>query len=429
MKITGLQIDSYRHLQNLTFDFTYPEGHAKFGQPLEKICIIGQSATGKTGLLELVKASFAQIADSAIVDGKNLAGYLRPDFHGHVEYLSENGSLRMEKDKVFLRGEKYERFQHAISSSTMIDLIPDKLRLLFITSDIISKEAINIFNQNPLDLVIQLPAEQNEILRTRKATASYIYKFTQGEKEELWLSLSDRILTYRKQFIQWAFSMASKGTVADVTKLSSEFNEWSRTYPNPLKEFAEIFNPILQKLNLEVDLVNTDYLVPIRSLLKDKIIPTSQLSTGTKSLLLSLYPVHELDTKDSIILIDEPERSLFPDIQIDLVDHYRRLAPDAQFIIATHSPFIAAAFEPEERFILYFDEQGNVAVRRGESPIGDDPNDMLRNDFKVSYYNQHGKDAYNKYRHLKQKMAAAPTKEKQNEILVEMSALGDKYNF
>ena len=54
MKISKLNIESYRHLENLNFDFTYQTGERK-GQPLDKICFIGQSATGKTGLLELVR--------------------------------------------------------------------------------------------------------------------------------------------------------------------------------------------------------------------------------------------------------------------------------------------------------------------------------------------------------------------------------------
>ncbi len=109
MKITGLQTDNYRHLQNLKFDFTYPEGHAKAGQPLEKICIIGQSATGKTGLLELIKESIAQIPDSAIIDGEYLAGYIRLNFQGHIEYLTKNGSLRMEKERIVVNGKEYKR--------------------------------------------------------------------------------------------------------------------------------------------------------------------------------------------------------------------------------------------------------------------------------------------------------------------------------
>jgi predicted ATPase len=137
--------------------------------------------------------------------------------------------------------------------------------------------------------------------------------------------------------------------------------------------------------------------------LKNKVgvIPFTGLSTGTKGLLLSMFPLFELDTNEAVILMDEPERSLFPDVQIELFSYYQRLAPNAQFIVATHSPFIAAAFEPEERFVLYFDKEGNVAVRRGQSPIGDDPNDMLRNDFNVEYYNNFGKEAYQRYLDLK----------------------------
>ena len=58
MKISKLHIDQFRHLENLDFDFTYPEDfhiEEKRGKPLDKICFIGQSATGKTGLLELIK--------------------------------------------------------------------------------------------------------------------------------------------------------------------------------------------------------------------------------------------------------------------------------------------------------------------------------------------------------------------------------------
>lgn len=178
-----------------------------------------------------------------------------------------------------------------------------------------------------------------------------------------------------------------------------------------------------------MDLINTEYFIPIKSSINEEVIPASSLSTGTKSLLLSMFPIFELKTYDSIILIDEPERSLFPDMQIELMGHYQRLAPDAQFIVATHSLFIAAAFEPEERFILYFDEKGKVAVRRGESPIGDDPNDMLTNDFKVSYYNEFGNKAYKDYLTLKQQVEQETNKEKKQELIVKMATLGDKYNF
>ena len=130
-----------------------------------------------------------------------------------------------------------------------------------------------------------------------------------------------------------------QGLLGNTNKLTSEFNKWQKENPNILESFAKEFNPLLEKLNLEVDLVNTEFSIPIKNKRSDEIIPIQDTSTGTKGLLLSFLPLFKLDTKDSIILIDEPERSLYPDMQMDLLDYYKKLAPEAQFIVATHSPF------------------------------------------------------------------------------------------
>jgi len=54
MKIASIDIQEFRQFKNLTLDLTYPKGHDKAGEPLDKVCIIGQSGTGKTNLLELI---------------------------------------------------------------------------------------------------------------------------------------------------------------------------------------------------------------------------------------------------------------------------------------------------------------------------------------------------------------------------------------
>ena len=170
-------------------------------------------------------------------------------------------------------------------------------------------------------------------------------------------------------------------------------------------------------------------LISIKSLTTNNSIPTSGFSTGTKQLLLTALPLYKLETKDSIILIDEPERSLYPDMQMELMEYYQNLAPDAQFIVATHSPFIAASFEPEERFILYFDEKGKVAVRRGTSPIGDDPNDILYNDFGIDFINKYGKKTHNEYLEKKRKLLFEENPIEKEKLLDEIESIGDKYNY
>jgi AAA15 family ATPase/GTPase len=68
----------------------------------------------------------------------------------------------------------------------------------------------------------------------------------------------------------------------------------------------------------------------------------------------------KLDTNKTIILIDEPEHSLYPDIQQEIIGYYTQLAPKAQFFFATHSPIIASSFEPWEIVELKFDYEKGI---------------------------------------------------------------------
>ena len=63
MKISSLTIKNYKQFKDLSLDLTYPKGHEKAGKPLEKICIIGQSGTGKTNLLDIIKKSVLDFSD------------------------------------------------------------------------------------------------------------------------------------------------------------------------------------------------------------------------------------------------------------------------------------------------------------------------------------------------------------------------------
>ena len=429
MKLKKLNIESYRHLQDLKFDFTYPHGHIKEGKPLEKICLIGQSATGKTSILELIKNNLAKLVKTEIINGKYFWHYFDLDFKGEVEYITLTGNLLAKNDLVVVNDYVIENFPGNSIAGTVGNLLTDTLKLLYLSSELISKETIGIFNQNPINIIDSFSKDQDYKISKTQTDSTYIYEFVQDISADIWFRLLYNILDYRKRFTQMASEAINKGSLADVNRLAKEFSKWSEANKNPLEPFATKFNPVLSRLNLEIDLINTEYSIPLKRKEKDEVIPIQGLSTGTKGLLLSMFLLWELDTQDAIVLVDEPERSLFPDMQIDLIGHYRRFAPESQIIVATHSPFIAAAFEPEERFILYFDKQGEVNVRRGESPIGDDPNDMLKNDFNVSYYNEFGKQAYQEYLGLKAKVIQEKDEKRKNDLVIKMVELGDKYNF
>lgn len=433
MKISKLHIDQFRHLENLDFDFTYPEDFhtkEKRGKPLDKICFIGQSATGKTSLLELIKEQHTMI--NSIIINDNGYSYKKEDIkeiNGSITFNIDDNNLIVIKNKQLEFKDKTFTF---ISSGNFSDLLKDqdqKKYLYYIKSNLISEKNIEIFEKNPIYIFEKYPELDKKFKINNFYPKEVPIIFDNNVEVNLWLTLMVEILDYRKKFNQKMSDLIYKGLLGNQEKLTFEFERWQKENPNTLELFAKKFNPILEKLNLEVDVFNTEFSIPIKNKRNDEIIPIQNTSTGTKGLLLSFLPLFKLDTKDSIILIDEPERSLYPDMQMDLMEYYQNLAPEAQFIVATHSPFIAASFEPEERFILYFDEEGKVAVRRGSSPIGDDPNDMLKNDFGINYYNKFGEEAYNKYLKLKEDLAKEKDPIKKKKLLLETVKLGDIYNF
>lgn len=415
MKVARLEINNFRHLENLTFDFTYQSGPRK-GEPLDKICFIGQSATGKTSLLELIKDYF-NLRTNLEVDSKVTFGF------------NKNKKITFFKDGYDAYGS---------SDNEIIPFLKDS-KLFYFSSDQLSEENFyylsntESFSKKPNVTRINVDGTETKYRSSDfdKILRQKMYEFNSTTFDVLWEYILDEISNYHNKLKQKGSDLINKGLHQDFSRLGREMEKWKKDNPNPLIDVAiKCLNPILKKLNLEVDLADTSSFIPLKPINDDKAIPANALSTGTKQLMLNSLPIYKLNTENSIIIIDEPERSLYPDIQMELIPFYQSLAPNAQFIVATHSPFIAASFEPEERFILYFDEKGKVQVRNGVSPIGDDPNDILKNDFGLdNLMNESGIEAYKKYLNLKQKMASEKDEKKKKELLKEVVSLGDKYMF
>lgn len=72
----------------------------------------------------------------------------------------------------------------------------------------------------------------------------------------------------------------------------------------------------------------------------EKILSAYQLSSGEKHLLVILLTVLLQYQKPAILMLDEPELSLHFDWERQCIGFLRELNPNAQLIIATHSPAI-----------------------------------------------------------------------------------------
>jgi predicted ATP-dependent endonuclease of OLD family len=446
MKITGIDISDYRQFRNLNFDFTYPADHpnpTKAGQPLDKVCFIGQSGTGKTTLLRviwefleainLVVSAKGQLQDESSFEN----GYV-PESVSEIKLsvqIGESPTVVDTKYKIQASEIEYLNnwYSEKLSISDQFQLKDTKKFCLFIKDSII-QEADNFLAEQfkgiaKTESQIEIEKQSRWDL-INKVGNQKIIQLGDGKSPLIWRYLLKEIYQYNDTGLELARNVLEKNGALPLEELMLRLDSWRENTTNPRTDLAErCLNPILKKIHLEMDTISVE--VPIVIKTQTGFKPdSSYLSTGIRQILATAIPIYKFDTTDTVILFDEPERSLFPDVQRELVDYYVRLAPTAQFFFATHSPIIAASFEPCERFILFFNEDGEVDFHRGVAPEGDDPNDILSEDFGMStLMGEKGLEAYQRYRNLFVEIKNEQDPERKQALVVKQAKLSDQYNF
>lgn len=104
----------------------------------------------------------------------------------------------------------------------------------------------------------------------------------------------------------------------------------------PKRIFIEIINELFEHTGKEFDEKEFHF---IKSGIQTPILPKN-LSSGEKQILLILLKTLLQDRKEYILSMDEPEISLHIDWQRSLIKHIRKINPNCQIIIITHSPTI-----------------------------------------------------------------------------------------
>jgi len=401
MKLLGIYIYNYLQFKDFEIDFTYPEFHVKAGKPLDKICFIGRNGTGKSNLLNIIqsnifdlynqetlgdfiynieisgsefyfvktKGGYAHLFNKGIDSIQGWKGLLFTNFDGNLNKFDESNNVK----RFFVDDNTItERLKAKKDSGDLLIYIPSE------------------GNQNLYSQITDVPdTSLNEALKLFNSF-DYHHVISTDTVKNFW-----NILTYqikKRENDLREFEKLDGNLDKTVREVQSLFDEKN---PQILDEIAILWNKILGKANLEFDSKNASNPVQLNDNLKAYInlrgenrrIGYNQLSSGIRNFIFTLGHVYSLyfnrEVKNGFLLIDEPENNLYPDFLYDLIETYLNIIKETQFFVATHSPIIAAQFEPYERIILDFNEDGSVFWRNGETPIGDDPNDLLSKDFNI----------------------------------------------
>lgn len=122
-----------------------------------------------------------------------------------------------------------------------------------------------------------------------------------------------------------------------IIELSANLENKKKEIFKPLNDFIELLNEYHESKEFSLDEGGKGGLKITK---KGGHIPISQLSSGEKQLIIILTETLIQRESQTVFIADEPELSLHIEWQRKIVPSIRKLNPNAQVIIATHSPEI-----------------------------------------------------------------------------------------
>lgn len=327
MKIEKIYISNYKNLENLEMNFK------KNNEILDLVVLTGSNGSGKTRILECILNCFENYINSNYKEDKN-----RLDI-----YFQEN------EKKCFNEILDLEMFFKILNRYNWNKVEPFVLGDNYKKDDFFEKGKMLKEKLEVLPKIIYVPTEINfQKMDTASTTLVQKYRFINVVDTNLIKDIPSFIATK----IITAIFQNKNEKVGDVQK-------------KVFDEINEIFE--ILEINVKVEDISQDGRnIPIFKNSAGEKFDINELSSGEKQLFLRTLAIKMLNPENSIILIDEPELSLHPKWQQQIVDVYKKIGKNNQIIIATHSPHILGSVKKENIILLDRSDDGKIIIKTDE---------------------------------------------------------------
>lgn len=327
MKIEKIYISNYKNLENLEMNFK------KNNEILDLVVLTGSNGSGKTRILECILNCFENYINSNYREDKN-----RLDI-----YFQEN------EKKCFNESFDLEMFFKVLNRYNWKKVEPFVLGGNYKKDDFFEKGKMLKEKLEVLPKIIYVPTEINfQKMDTASTTLVQKYRFINIVDTNLIKDIPSFIATK----IITAIFQNKNEKVGDVQK-------------KVFDEINEIFE--ILEINVKVEDISQDGRnIPIFKNSAGEKFDINELSSGEKQLFLRTLAIKMLNPENSIILIDEPELSLHPKWQQQIVDVYKKIGKNNQIIIATHSPHILGSVKKENIILLDRSDDGKIMIKTDE---------------------------------------------------------------
>jgi predicted ATP-binding protein involved in virulence len=365
MKIRKLHIKNYKVFNDLELDFTDANG-----KTLDKIVLAGVNGCGKTTILELIKKMFDRSLFFPTME------FLKSNIILEVELLDiEKKSILDYLNSLNIFSDSSDSFIGTLQNAIRY-LSSDERNYSFVFGGREQHKSLDVFflfvksqyhSHNQLPNLIYLPIKEQELIQSE--TDDFAFR---PEKNDV------------LHVIRIESDKENMNNLALVGVRNEIFENIDTPPRKSIENAIKKINDPLKILNLSTKLVNLESEQLIFKSANGELITFDDLSNGEKSLYFRSIYLTKLNIQNSIIMVDEPEVALHPTWQQKVMKLYQNIGENNQVIVATHSPHIIGASNPEEVFLLEIEGNQVEAVHprhmKGHSieyileAMGTDPN-------------------------------------------------------
>lgn len=362
MRVTRLQVNNWRNLESL--DLSVPV-------EASLVCLVGENGTGKSNVLQLLSAVANQLGLAHGVDmprGNPLNDEHsvrviadineRPEVFFELDQESESPS-RGWSGKVEVRSERQDDGTTNISSVLALDVPSEH-------SQLIGASTVQAYRNRRETCHLYLDSD-----RAYPSNVVNYQEFAQALEQEYGEPAFDRQFSFRpsrtmySEWIKYMLSVEQQAST-ELTRQTRDAQRHGETAPpflDPFVGYAESVTNVLPHLRFQgVDSKKRTLLFDVGG----RTLPFDHLSGGEREIAFLLGQIDRFKLRRGLLLIDEPELHLNPDLLRLWLSYLRDTVENGQVWIATHSLEAAEVAGAEATFVLHRDP-ATLTVRRSES--------------------------------------------------------------
>ena len=359
MKLTRIRIENFKGIRALDLSLEGATG------PRPLTCLVGDNGAGKTTVLQAV-ALVISLATRHTTFPAELS------WHGFLaERVSSLGETRVElevvldREEVALTQDLFVEWRDSLPGERRQSqpiVPPDtlgRLNLIYESGKVSCRQGSAAFFQFLGRYYVR------QLIRTRPTLRENFHKLGDVFWFDQFRNLGSPRLA-RSNDDNGDANLPSESWTAGVEQLRKFLIGWWAVHKSPERgagkdyideleiKFAQIFpgthfRGVLQRDNVAAPGSEDFYFLLEQA---GKVYDLAEMSSGEQAVFPLIYEFVRLDIARSIVLIDELELHLHPPQQQALLAALRRIGPDCQFIITTHSPFLEDVIPEDDIYRL-----------------------------------------------------------------------------